>query len=70
MSERAQIVASVEGSHRLEHLPVSAQMSDLLAHWSRGDITDDDLQIAERCLLAGERLTEPVTATPTGARAA
>lgn len=70
MSEREQILASVEGSHRLERLPVSAEMSDLLARWSRGEVTDEDLQIAERRLLAGERLAGPVAAAPTGARAA
>lgn len=68
MTEREQILASVEGSHRLERLPVSAEMSDLLARWSRGEVTEEDLEIAERRLLAGERLAEPVTAAPLGVR--
>jgi hypothetical protein len=59
MTEREQILASVEGSHRLEELPVSAGMSDLLARWSRGEVAEEDLRIAERRLLAGEGLAEP-----------
>lgn len=66
MTDREQIVASVEGSHRLERLPVSAQMSNLLARWARGEATDEDLQVAEQRLLAGE----PAVAAPPGARAA
>jgi len=61
MTEREQILASVEGSHRLEELPVSAGMSDLLARWSRGEVAEEDLRIAERRLLAGEGLAEPGT---------
>jgi hypothetical protein len=61
MTEREQILASVEGSHRLEELPVSAGMSDLLARWSRGEVAEGDLRIAERRLLAREGLAEPGT---------
>lgn len=67
MTGREQILASVEGSHRLEQLPVSAEMSDLLARWSRGEVSGEALRIAERRLLAGERLAEPATRAPTGA---
>jgi hypothetical protein len=66
VTNREQIVASVEGSHRLERLPVSAQMRSLLARWARGEATDEDLQVAEQRLLAGE----PAVAAPPGARAA
>jgi hypothetical protein len=66
VSDREQIVASVEGSHRLERLPVSAQMSSLLARWAHGEATDEDLQVAEQRLLAGG----PAVAAPPGARAA
>jgi hypothetical protein len=41
-------------------------MSSLLARWARGEATDEDLQVAEQRLLAGEQ----AVAAPPGARAA
>ncbi len=54
--DRAQAVASVAGSLRLEGLEPTGPVRELADLWVRGDASDADLREAERRLLAGEPL--------------
>lgn len=54
--DRAQVVASVAGSLRLEGLEPTGRVRELGDCWVRGDASDADLREAERRLLAGESL--------------
>jgi hypothetical protein len=62
MSERAEIIASVAGSLRLEGLQASPHMRELLDRWARGEVSEATLREAERRVLARQPLDDLIAA--------
>jgi hypothetical protein len=69
VTDRAQIVASVAGSLRLEGLEPTEPVRELADLWVRGDATDADLREAARRLLAREPLEGLIVAAATNGAA-
>ena len=61
MIDRAQAVANVLGSLRLDGLEPTGPVRELADLWTQGKASDTDLREAERRLLAGEGLEDMLT---------
>lgn len=59
--DRAQAVANVLGSLRLDGLEPTGPVRDLADLWAQGKASDADLREAERRLFAGEALEDMLT---------
>jgi len=60
VTDRADLLATTQGSNDLEQLPpASPDVQALLDQWARGEATEHDLRAAEAQILAGETVASP-----------
>lgn len=69
VTDRADLLATTQGSNDLEQLPpATPDVQAVLDQWARGQATEQDLRDAEAQILAGEPAVSP--GAPSAPRAA